>query len=107
MVLCRDEFGEGLFSKAIRLWTKKSNGEEFLNTSDNSFLPPVGFPRNVTVMPAYKGFQVSWLPPEYGLEHLKFYVVRCTQGVEEYPLLSYETRNNSHISKYIFITEFK
>ncbi|XP_045479639.1 protein borderless isoform X2 [Harmonia axyridis] len=97
MVLCRDELGEGLFSKAVRLWTRKSNGDELPTTPENSFIPPVGFPRNVTVIPAYKGFQVSWLPPEYGLENLKFYVVRCTQGVEEYPLLSYETRNTSHI----------
>ncbi|KAL3267564.1 hypothetical protein HHI36_011683 [Cryptolaemus montrouzieri] len=97
MVLCRDERGEGLFSKAIKLWTKKSDGREFSITTMDSFMPPVGFPRNVTVTPTYKGFQVSWLPPEYGLENLKFYVVRCTQGVEDYPLVSHETRNISHL----------
>ncbi|KAK9870179.1 hypothetical protein WA026_006266 [Henosepilachna vigintioctopunctata] len=97
MVLCRDDKGEGLFSKSITLWTKKSDGEEFSTIRSDSFLPPVGFPRNVSVTPAFKGFQISWIPPEYGLEHLKFYVVRCTQGVEDYPLLSYETKNTTHI----------
>lgn len=38
----------------------------------------VGPPRNVTVVQTDEGdeFVVSWIPPEYGLEFLRVYVVR-------------------------------
>lgn len=95
MILCKDQKGDGLFSKAIRLWTKNPDEKEAYRPA--SFLPPVGFPRNVTVIPSHKGFLISWLPPDYGLENLRYYVVQINQGDDdEMPFESYETRNISY-----------
>lgn len=94
MVLCKDDDGEGLFSKSIRIWTKHMEGEQ---ESFNGPNPPLGYPRNVTVYPIDKGLQVNWLPPEYGLEFLKWYTVRWNQ--DEYLFGSADTQNTSYLSK--------
>ncbi|KAJ8922838.1 hypothetical protein NQ315_007873 [Exocentrus adspersus] len=94
MVLCKDDDNEGLFSKSIRIWTKNAEGEtERLNGP----FPPVGYPRNVTVQPVDRGLLVSWQPPEYGLEYLKWYVVRWSQGPDEYIFGSADTTNTSYL----------
>lgn len=97
MVLCKDDFGDGLFSKSIRIFTRGINGEADRYRS-NSF-PPVGFPRNVTVFSTELGYVVTWEPPEYGIEKLKFYVVRWYQGPEEYLFGSTETKTTSFLCK--------
>lgn len=97
MVLCKDNNGDGLFSKSIRVWTKGIDGESDRYRS-NSF-PPVGFPRNISVYPTERGFVVTWEPPEYGTENLKFYVVRWFQGPEDYLFGSAETKNTSYLRK--------
>lgn len=98
MVLYKGDDGEGLFSKAIRVWTKNAESE---TERFRGPFPPVGYPRNVTVHPTDNGLIISWLPPEYGLEYLKTYVVRWSQGPDEYIFGSGETTNTSYLSKYL------
>ncbi|XP_018573358.1 protein borderless [Anoplophora glabripennis] len=94
MVLSKGDDDEGLFSKAIRVWTKNTEGER-----DRIRRPftPVGYPTNVTVHPTDNGLMISWLPPEYGLEYLKKYIVRWSQGPDEYIFGSGETKNTSYL----------
>lgn len=93
MVLSKDDDGEGLFSKSIRVWTKNIEGEQ---ESFKSSHAPLGYPRNITVHPTDRGLRVTWLPPEYGLENLNKYFVRWNQ--DEYLLGSAETQNTSYLS---------
>lgn len=96
MVLCKDDNDEGLFSKSIRIWTKNIEGE---SDQFKGSLPPVGYPRNVTVNPSSDGLMVTWENPEYGMENLKMYIVRWSQGHDDYIFGSAETINNSMLSK--------
>ncbi|KYB28100.1 Protein turtle-like Protein [Tribolium castaneum] len=95
MVLCKDDNGDGLFSKSVRVWTKGLDGETD-KFRGNSF-PPVGYPRNISVYQTENGFMVTWEAPEYGKENLKFYIVRWFQGPEDYLFGSAETRNTSYL----------
>uniref|UniRef100_A0A6P7FQ61 Protein borderless n=1 Tax=Diabrotica virgifera virgifera TaxID=50390 RepID=A0A6P7FQ61_DIAVI len=95
MVLCKDDNGDGFFSKSILVWTKDLEIEP--ETSLKSKYPPVGFPRNVTVHPTDDGLLVEWLKPEYGLEFLKWYIVRWTKNNDEYFFGSADTTNTSYL----------
>ncbi|CAG9827925.1 unnamed protein product [Diabrotica balteata] len=95
MVLCKDDNGDGFFSKSILVWTKDLEIEP--ETSLKSKYPPVGFPRNVTVHPTDDGLLVKWLKPEYGLEFLKWYIVRWTKDNDEYFFGSGDTTNTSFL----------
>lgn len=95
MVLCKDDDGEGLFSKSVRVWTKNIEGEQ---ESFKGPYPALGYPRNVTIFPTDKGLRVNWLPPEYGLEYLKSYIVRWNQ--DEYLFGSADTVNTTYLSKF-------
>ena len=95
MVLCKDESGDGLFSKSVRVWTKGVNGEA--DRYRSNLFPPVGYPRNISVFPTDHGFVVTWEPPEYGAENLKFYVVRWFEEPENHLFGSAETKNTSYL----------
>lgn len=97
MVVCKDDDGDSLFSKSVRVWTKNAEGE---TERFRGPFPPVGYPRNVTVYPTDNGLIISWLPPEYGLEYLKWYIIRWSQGPDEYIFGSADTTNTSYLSKY-------
>lgn len=94
MVLCKDDDGEGLFSKSIRIWTKSTEEQQ---ESFKGPFPELGYPRNVTVYPTDTGLKVRWLPPEHGLEYLKHYIVRWNQ--DEYLFGAAETQETSYLSK--------
>lgn len=98
MVLCKDDQGDGLFSKSVRIWTKGLDGETDKYRSNS--LPPVGYPRNITITPTEEGFLISWEPPEYGIENLKTYVLRWFQGPEDYLFGSIETINTSYLCEF-------
>ncbi|KAJ8951743.1 hypothetical protein NQ318_012594 [Aromia moschata] len=95
MVLCKDDEGEGLFSKSVRVWTKTIEGGE--SERFRGPFPPVGYPRNVTVYPTDVGLLVTWQPPEYGLENLRRYVVRWSQGPDDFIFKAADTRNTSYL----------
>ncbi|CAH1159788.1 unnamed protein product [Phaedon cochleariae] len=94
MVLCKDDYGDGLFSKSILVWTKHLEGEP---ERFNGNLPPVGYPRNITVRPTDTGLLVAWQRPEYGLEFLKRYQVRWTQRPDDYIFGSADTTNTTYL----------
>lgn len=95
MVLCKDDNEDGILSKPITVWTKDLEGEP--EARFISKFPPVGYPRNVTVRPTEGGLLVSWLKPEYGLEFLKWYIVRWTKGRDDYFFGSADTTNTSYL----------
>lgn len=96
MVLCKDDNGDGLFSKSIRVWTKSVNGESDHYKSPS--FPPLGYPRNVTVYPIDEGLMVHWQTPEYGFEYLKLYVVRWNPIADDSMFRTAETMNTTYLS---------
>lgn len=100
MVLCKDDNGDGPFSKSLRIWTQSEEPREtnlytgksqpkFFNwqlhhvISDSSvkrFLftgpAPIGYPRNVAAKPLDDGLLVTWEPPEFGMQLFKTYIIR-------------------------------
>ncbi|VEN49372.1 unnamed protein product [Callosobruchus maculatus] len=94
MVLCRDTDDVGLFSKSVRVWTKSLEGET--DTLTGPF-PSIGYPRNVTVTPVDDGLLVTWLHPDYGLERLKWYIVRWNPSHEDYIFSTGDTTNTSFL----------
>nr|XP_023011586.1 protein borderless [Leptinotarsa decemlineata] len=94
MVLCKDDDGDGLFSKSILIWTKDLDGEP---EKFNGRYPPVGYPRNVTVYPTGTGLMVNWRHPEYGLEFLKWYIVRWSRVEDDFIFGTADTTNTSYL----------
>lgn len=94
VVFSQDKNGNGLFSKAVRVWTKGIDGEA--DRLRGRLFPPVGFPRNVTLHRTVDGFLLTWEPPEYGLELLKFYKIKWTQGPDDVLYGMAETKNTSY-----------
>ncbi|KAG5877032.1 hypothetical protein JTB14_005254 [Gonioctena quinquepunctata] len=94
MVLCKDDDGDGLFSKSILVWTKELDGEP---ERFNGQFPPVGYPRNVTIHPTETGLMVNWLRPEYGMEFIKWYIVRWSKASDDGLFGSGDTTNTSYL----------
>lgn len=63
----------------------------------------IGPPRNLTVNQTSAGdeFVVSWLPPEYGIENLRLYVIRWYREPGHFLHGSAETRNHYYIGESI------
>ncbi|CAH0560339.1 unnamed protein product [Brassicogethes aeneus] len=95
MVLCKDDNGDGLFSKSLRVWTKSEDGDK--EPFKTSYMPPIGFPRNVTVVTKDDGLLVNWEKPEYGFENLKRYIIRWSQGPDEYIYGSDDTTETHYL----------
>ncbi|XP_017772996.1 PREDICTED: protein borderless isoform X2 [Nicrophorus vespilloides] len=95
MVLSKDQHGDGLFSKTIRVWTKGYNAEYSSAGSTNPH--SIGSPKDVQVKSTADGFLVVWNPPEYGLEELRVYVVRWYEGPRQYLCGTAETKNTSYL----------
>ncbi|KAL1506833.1 hypothetical protein ABEB36_006123 [Hypothenemus hampei] len=73
MVLCKDDNGDGPFSKSVRIWTK-TEAEHESNLYKGP--APIGYPVNVAVTPVDDGLKVTWDPPDFGMELFKTYIVR-------------------------------
>lgn len=104
MVLSKDEEGDGLFSKTIRVWTKGSTsdpGPVGMNT-----FASIGSPRDVRVHETSNGFLVTWDPPEYGVDELRSYVVQWFKGPEEYLHGSGETTNTSFLGTHVIVKQY-
>lgn len=98
MVLSKDGQGNGLFSKAIRIWTKGINGYS-ASPSKSSSKPPIGQPTNVCVHSTEDGYLLTWDPPEYGLDELRVYVIQWFEGPREHLYATTETKNTSYLGK--------
>ncbi|XP_066245868.1 protein borderless isoform X2 [Euwallacea similis] len=94
MVLCKDDNGDGPFSKSIRIWTKSEDPHE---TNLYTGPVPIGYPRNVEVKPTDDGLKVTWDPPEFGMEFFKTYVVRWNPANDEYIFGSAETPETTYL----------
>lgn len=68
----------------------------------------VGPPRNVTVEQTDAGdeFIVSWLPPEYGLETLRVYVLKWYREPGHFLTGTAETRENYYKGNYVHLFLF-
>ncbi|XP_060531403.1 protein borderless [Cylas formicarius] len=93
MVLCKDDTGDGPFSKSIRVWTK--NIEQETNLYKGT--APIGYPTNIQSKPTDDGLFVMWDPPIFGLEVLKTYIVRWSQGSDDYIFGAAETPDTSYL----------
>lgn len=93
MVLCKDDTGDGPFSKSLRVWTKNQEHETDLYKGP----APIAYPRNIEVTANDEGLLVTWDPPEYGMELFKNYIVRWTQGPDDLIFGAADTTQNSHI----------
>lgn len=98
MVVSKEDNGSGLFSKAIRIWTKPIDG---VSPNKSYSKPPIGYPRNVCVYPTSEGYLITWDPPEYGGDELRIYVVRWYEGPREHLQGTAETKNTSYLGELI------
>lgn len=96
MILCKDDNGDGFFSKSILVWTKELESEPEPIFIGGRY-PPVGYPRNVSVHPTDSGLLVTWKRPEYGMEYLKWYIVRWSKVTDEYIFGSADTTNTTYL----------
>uniref|UniRef100_U5ETE2 Putative neuronal cell adhesion molecule n=1 Tax=Corethrella appendiculata TaxID=1370023 RepID=U5ETE2_9DIPT len=77
MVLCQDNYGDGMFSKSFRYFTKPKEYKEPEQLRD-PIIPfsQIGPPRNVTVQRKSDNYVVEWEKPEYGIDTLRLYLIR-------------------------------
>ncbi|XP_055713087.1 protein borderless [Phlebotomus papatasi] len=78
MVLGQDSYGDGIFSKAFRYFTKPRDFKDAQQYRDPiQQFAQIGPPRNLSVDQTPDGnYLVTWDPPEYGKELLRIYLVR-------------------------------
>ncbi|KAG4079404.1 hypothetical protein HA402_008096 [Bradysia odoriphaga] len=107
MVLSQDRYGDGMFSKAFKYWTKPidflDNPSELRESHQVHQFAQIGPPRNVTVAekPTGDGFVVSWDPPEYGLESLRVYLIRWYREPGHFLHGTAETREHYYTVKHL------
>ncbi|XP_077292450.1 borderless isoform X2 [Arctopsyche grandis] len=98
MVLSQDKFSDGMFSKSIKVWTQGS--DEIITKIEREPLEAIaqiGPPRNLTVALTADGYLLSWSPPNHGLDMLRVYVVRWSQGALGQIVNTAETTNNYYL----------
>ncbi|XP_031624013.1 protein borderless isoform X4 [Contarinia nasturtii] len=110
MVLSQDRFGDGMFSKTFRYFTKAS--EYFTDAPDQLNEPvmhfaQIGPPRNLTVHQTDAGdeFVASWYAPEYGNETLRVYVLRWFREPGHFLTGTAETRETYYKVRYLMENE--
>ncbi|CAH1124627.1 unnamed protein product [Ceutorhynchus assimilis] len=96
MVLCKDDNGDGPFSKSVRIWTTTEEQHE-----KNLFTgpAPIGYPRNIEAKPSDEGLLIVWQPPDFGMELFKSYIVRWNKASDDYDFGTAETLENSFLIK--------
>ncbi|XP_070150036.1 protein borderless isoform X3 [Polyergus mexicanus] len=108
MVLSQDKHGDGMFSKALRIFTQPSKIINFLQSSINEnsaseYRSPLeeimGPPINVKVQATVEGYLVTWEPPEYGKNQVRLYTVRWFRGPSEHLYGRAETTDTYYLVK--------
>ncbi|XP_044733177.1 protein borderless isoform X2 [Chrysoperla carnea] len=100
MVLSQDKHGDGMFSKALRIFTKKENGDfpDYAESrSTIGAFQQIGAPVNLSVKLTTEGYLVTWDPPNFGREILKTYMLQWTKGPNEILVGTTETKENYYI----------
>ncbi|KAK2581280.1 hypothetical protein KPH14_008070 [Odynerus spinipes] len=82
MVLSQDKYGDGMFSKALRIHTQpraadQNSASEFRSPKEEEKMGP---PRNVRVQATLEGYLVTWEPPSEGVGQVRLYSVRWFRG---------------------------
>ncbi|XP_012222361.1 protein borderless isoform X1 [Linepithema humile] len=100
MVLSQDKHGDGMFSKAVRVFTQPSSMDdnspsEYRSSHEESMGPPL----NVRVQATVEGYLVTWEPPEYGKNQVRLYSVRWFRGPSEYLYGRAETTDTYYLVK--------
>ncbi|XP_026479512.1 protein borderless-like [Ctenocephalides felis] len=99
MIMSEDANGDGMFSKAIKVYTKPSQ----LYTGPSEFRAPldaflqISAPTFVQVVPVKDGHLVTWRAPEHGAESLRRYIVRWTRSEYEFKCGSAETQDTQYL----------
>lgn len=104
MVLSQDKHGDGMFSKALRIKTKKVNavGDYYDYNESRSTIgafQQIGAPVNLSVKLTTEGYLVTWDPPSFGKEILKTYMLQLTRESTGSLVGTHETKNNYFIGK--------
>ncbi|XP_072749945.1 protein borderless isoform X2 [Anoplolepis gracilipes] len=107
MVLSQDKHGDGMFSKALRIFTQPSKTitfqlSSFDENSPSEYRSPqesMGPPVNVKVQATVEGYLVTWEPPEYGKNQVRLYTVRWFRGPSEHLYGRAETTDTYYLVK--------
>ncbi|XP_012062720.1 PREDICTED: protein turtle [Atta cephalotes] len=101
MVLSQDKHGDGMFSKALRIFTQPSSidensASEYRSQQDTEIMGP---PRNVRVQATVEGYLVTWEPPDLGKNLVRLYTVRWYRGPSEHLYGRAETTDTYYLVK--------
>ncbi|XP_011351926.1 protein borderless isoform X2 [Ooceraea biroi] len=102
MVLSQDKHGDGMFSKALRIFTQPSSIDE---NSPSEYRSPqemegfMGPPTNVKVQATVEGYLVTWDPPELGRNQVRLYTVRWFRGSSDHLYGRAETTDTYYLVK--------
>ncbi|XP_024870972.1 protein borderless isoform X1 [Temnothorax curvispinosus] len=101
MVLSQDKHGDGMFSKALRIFTQPTSVDE---NSASEYRSPqeieiMGPPRNVRVQATVEGYLVTWEPPFMGKNQVRLYTVRWYRGPSEHLYGRAETTDTYYLVK--------
>ncbi|XP_020281495.1 protein borderless isoform X2 [Pseudomyrmex gracilis] len=102
MVLSQDKHGDGMFSKALRVFTQPTPNDEMNSASEYRSpqdLEIMGPPRNVRVQATVEGYLVTWEPPNYGRNQVRLYTVRWFSGPSEHLYGRAETTDTYYLVK--------
>lgn len=101
MVLSQDKYGDGMFSKALRIYTQpkasdQNSASEFRSPKEEEKMGP---PRNVRVQATLEGYLVTWDPPSEGIGQVRLYIVRWFRGPTELLYGKAETTDTYYLVK--------
>ncbi|KAL0101927.1 hypothetical protein PUN28_018468 [Cardiocondyla obscurior] len=100
MVLSQDKHGDGMFSKALRVFTQpridENSASEYRSSQD---IESMGPPRNVRVQATVEGYLVTWEPPALGKNQVRLYIVKWYRGPTEHLYGRAETTDTYYLVK--------
>ncbi|XP_023287560.1 protein borderless isoform X2 [Orussus abietinus] len=100
MVLSQDNHGDGMFSKAVKVFTlpvaSSQNSASGYHSSEPESMGP---PQNVRVQATVEGYLVTWDPPAYGTQYVRLYTVRWFRGPAEHLYGRSETTDTYYLVK--------
>ncbi|KAH0950984.1 hypothetical protein HN011_005222 [Eciton burchellii] len=101
MVLSQDKNGDGMFSKALRVFTQPSSindnsPSEYRSSQEMEVMGP---PMNVKVQATVEGYLVTWEPPELGKNQVRLYTVRWFRGSSDHLYGRAETTDTYYLVK--------
>ncbi|XP_011878462.1 PREDICTED: protein turtle isoform X2 [Vollenhovia emeryi] len=101
MILSQDKHGDGMFSKALRVFTQPNaidanSASEYRSPQE---IESMGPPRNVRVQATVEGYLVTWEPPDLGRNQVRLYTVRWYRGPSEHLYGRAETTDTYYLVK--------